>query len=150
MIYKFSDFMQHVRAAPMVSPMQAGQPRAHRAGLPTGAAIPSQPRDQFRALVAKHEGQLRPAVRDMLAAARGPDDEGGGTRHHTLLTLVGALIHYGWSDLAIHAGLTLPANELWGGPDRRETVQGMVNHARRREAARTAASPVRHVRWGRG
>jgi hypothetical protein len=100
--------------------------------------------------VAKHDGQLRPAVHDMLAAARGPGDDGGGTRHHTLLTLVGALVHYGWSDLAIHAGLTLPANELWGGDDRHKVVQDLIDHARRKEAVRTTASPVRRVRWGRG
>jgi hypothetical protein len=126
MTYSFSDFMQHVRAAPMVSPIQAGQPRTHRAGQATGS------------------------VHDMLAAARGPGDDGGGTRHHTLLTLVGALVHYGWSDLAIHAGLTLPANELWGGDDRHKVVQDLIDHARRKEAVRTTASPVRRVRWGRG
>jgi hypothetical protein len=100
--------------------------------------------------VARYEGKLRPAVTAFLAEARGPEAEGGGNRHHTMLTVVGALVHHGWNDVAIHVAVTMEADRLWGGPSRRDIVQRHIDHARGREAARLSGSGKRSSALARG
>jgi hypothetical protein len=142
--YDFADFVQRARAAPAVAPVVVSQGRP-RAGPPGAPVASPATRDRLRALVAEHEGRLRPAVAAFLAEANERRDNRAGNRYHTLLTVTGALVARGWSDMAIHAAVTVVADQRWGGPSRHKRVQSLIDHARSRQASRIPAGTGRNA-----
>jgi hypothetical protein len=142
--YEYRDILRRVEAAPTMAAVPQGSHRRHGAAASgTGQTASPAVRDRLRALVDRYDGRIRPAVATLIAEARGPSEAGGGNRHHTLITAVGFLVHFGWNDIAIHAAVTLEANRLWGGHDRRGRVQAMIDHARGRERAQMPATSPR-------
>jgi hypothetical protein len=144
--YEYPDLLARIKDAPQVRALSSSQNRIHRLQPNVGAPTASPAiRDRLRVLLERHDGRIRNAIAALLAEARGPSDAGGGNRHHTLISTVGYLVHQDWPDLAIHACVTVTANNLWGGDDRRARVQSMIDNFRGRERARMPAAPSQRM-----
>jgi hypothetical protein len=108
-----------------------------RASITTVVASRSRPSaydatGRLRALLEKHEGLIRPAIREVVEQIGG---EGGG-RHDALVSIAGRLVLQGWSDQSAIEFLAPIVNDAFGEGDWTDEILGALGHARKRETER--------------
>jgi hypothetical protein len=96
---------------------------------------------RLRALFDKHDGLVRPAIRELVQQIGA---EGCG-RHDAVLAIAGRLVLQRWSDEQATEFLTPLVNDAFGEGDWSGEVQAALEHARRRDARR--AEQIRGVSW---